>query len=254
MVALLKVVINKHREEGQDVVLICHSMGCSLGALLSSQASPYASELSGSIRCLVTICPPHKSYKPGQVNQILWALSIPDVIFNIWRAWDRRGGLESGSVRRFTGSGADEPLKRLQVRFNNQSRTPVFRRMAYGAFAAAEKPQAGAMTAGEEIWAGIDAPVLLIAANDDPVTPPSEASEIARYLGHSGISDDHHANGAFHESGDGEAQGARGDVKLVVFPSPASHAVLYSQLTVRPISRLIQHFLSSNVPRHNSLG
>jgi protein-tyrosine phosphatase len=258
MVALLEVVINKYREEAQDIVLICHSMGCSLGALLSSKTSPYASQLSSSIRCLVTICPPHKSYKPDQVNQTLWALSVPDVIFNLWRAWDRRGGLESGSVRRFTGSGADEQLKRLQVRFNNQSRTPVFRRMAYGAFSTADKPQVGAISAGKDIWAGISTPVLLIAAKDDPVTPSDEAIAIAQYLGHSGIPDDHHANGAFHASQNGvspEAQGhSRGDVKLVVFPSPASHAILYSQLTVRPISCLIQHFLSSNVSEHLSLG
>src|SRR6202012_1377059 len=133
-----------------------------------------------------------------QVNQIRWALSIPDAIFNIWRAWDRRGGLESGSVRRFTGSGADEQLKRLQVRFNNQSRTPVFRRMAYGAFSTANEPQVGAMAVGKTIWVGIDAPVLLFAGNDDPVTPPSEAVEIARFLGHSVIADDYHSIGAFH--------------------------------------------------------
>jgi pimeloyl-ACP methyl ester carboxylesterase len=253
MVALLEVVIDKHRQEGQDTVLICHSMGCSLGALLASKASPYASELSHSIRCLVAICPPQKVYDTNQVNQIRWALSIPDAIFNIWRAWDRRGGLESGSVRRFTGSGADEQLKRLQVRFNNQSRTPVFRRMAYGAFSTSVEPRVGAMAVGKDIWTGINAPVLLIAAKDDPVTPPSEAIEIARYLGHSGISDDYHANGAFHASGDGETQGSR-DVKLVVFPSPASHALLYSQVTVRPISCLIQQFLRSTVSEQLSLG
>jgi pimeloyl-ACP methyl ester carboxylesterase/protein-tyrosine phosphatase len=249
LVALLEVVINKHRQQGQDVVLICHSMGCSLGALLASSASPYASELSSNIKCVVAICPPHKTYAPKQINQIHWALSIPDVIFNLWRAWDRRGGLESGSIQRFTGSGAGEQLKKLQLRFNNQSRTPVFRRMAYGAFSTDES-QIGAMTMAKDVWAGIDAPVLLIAAKDDPVTPPGEAIEIARALGHSGEPDDHHANGAFHEN---KAQESH-DVKLVVFPSPASHALLYSHLMVRPISCLIQNFLSSNVSEHLSLG
>jgi pimeloyl-ACP methyl ester carboxylesterase len=252
MVALLEVVINKHREVGQDVVLICHSMGCSLGALLASKASPYASELSSSVRCLVAICPPNKSYSPGQVKQALWALSIPDAVFNLWRAWDRRGGLESGSVRRFTGSGADEQLKRLQVRFNNQSRTPVFRRMAYGAFSTSDR--VGALSVGKDVWAAIDVPVLLIAAKDDPVTPPEDAIEIARYLGHSGVPDDHHANGAFHAQNGEGSDGSRSDVKLTVFPAPTSHAILYSQLTVRPIACLIQHFLSSNVSEHLSLG
>ncbi|KAH6949370.1 hypothetical protein EDB82DRAFT_563458 [Fusarium venenatum] len=45
----------------------------------------------------------------------------------------RLGWPASASVKRFVGQGADEATRKLQYRFNKQSRTPVWRRMANGA-------------------------------------------------------------------------------------------------------------------------
>lgn len=260
LVPLLVEIINRYRDEDQEVVLVCHSMGCSLGTLLSSTTSPFYSALGTHVRGLIAICPPGKDMKLDQANTLRWILSLlVDPIFDLWRAWDRRGGIESGSISRFTGPNAEIQLKRLQMRFNNQSRTPVFKRMAYGALPKAKAPDNYTMGAfvGESIWSGIKVPALIIAGKDDPVTSASEAVQIARYLGHSGEPDSHHV-----EMGDKTSpllsppptSGGHAPSKLVIFPSPASHALLYSPLLVHPVSNLIQHFLASTITPKLSLG
>lgn len=266
LVHLLIEIINRYRKEDQEIVFICHSMGCSLGALLASKASLYYSALGDHVHALIGICPPDKSISPEQVNQARWLLSIPGPIFDIWRAWDRRGGTESASVARFTGPNAEEQLKRLQVRFNTQSRTPVFRRMAYGAlpnFTAGSDEYSRGAFVGSEIWSGIEVPVLLIAGTDDPVTPAAEAIRIATYLGHSGEPESHHVDLSQspipHQplttsSRPETPTHSHPPSKLVVFPTPASHALMYAPLTVRPVSNLIQHFLESFVTPKLALG
>jgi pimeloyl-ACP methyl ester carboxylesterase len=59
LVQLLAVVIEQHRavDENQQVVLVGHSMGCSLAALLASPSSPHAHLLSEYIAGLIAICP-----------------------------------------------------------------------------------------------------------------------------------------------------------------------------------------------------
>jgi pimeloyl-ACP methyl ester carboxylesterase len=262
---LLIEVINRFRDEDQEIVFICHSMGCSLGALLSSTTSSLYPGLGESVSALIAICPPNKALEPAQVNQLRWLLCIPDPIFDLWRAWDRRGGTESGSVTRFVGKNAEQSLKRLQVRFNTQSKTPVFRRMAYGAlpkYRNASVVSPGAFV-GEKIWSGVKVPVLLIAGKDDPVTAPSEASQIAQYLGHSGDPENHHkelmsASNSLSSPSFSPILSAttfpKSKTKFIVFPSPASHALMYSPLLVRPVSNLLQHFLASSVTPRLSLG
>jgi pimeloyl-ACP methyl ester carboxylesterase len=246
LVQLLAVLINKYREEDQEVVLICHSMGCSLGALLASKTSPYAQELSSHVRAIIPMCPPGKPMSAGQVSAARWLLSIPDPIFNLWRMWDRRGGTESHSVARFTGAGADEQLKKMQVRFNTQSRTPVFRRMAYGAlpkFVGDKLVSTGGFV-GKAIWEGVETPSLVIAGQDDPVTSPEDAIQVASYLGHTGTPNNPHEDACTSPPAK----------ELIILPSPASHALLYSPTTVRLVSNFIQHFLSVHVSERLSLG
>jgi pimeloyl-ACP methyl ester carboxylesterase len=67
---LLIEVINRFREEDQEIVFICHSMGCSLGALLSSTTSPFYTELGQSVSALIAMCPPNKPLEPSQANQL----------------------------------------------------------------------------------------------------------------------------------------------------------------------------------------
>jgi pimeloyl-ACP methyl ester carboxylesterase/protein-tyrosine phosphatase len=258
LVLLLVEIIERYREQGQDIVLVCHSMGSSLGALLSSTTSPFYPRLGMHVLGLIAICPPGKDMKLDQANSLRWILSLViDPIFDLWRAWDRRGGIESASIARFTGPNADVQLKRLQMRFNNQSRTPVFRRMAYGALPKAKIPDRytnGAFV-GESIWSGIKSPVLIIAGKDDPITSASEAIAIAKYIGHSGEPDSHHVE----EAGEigpllNRAHQRHCASRLIIFPSPASHALLYSPLLVHPVSNLIQHWLASGITEKLSLG
>ncbi|KAJ4140745.1 hypothetical protein NW765_016240 [Fusarium oxysporum] len=93
------------------------------------------------------------------------------------------GGPNSASIIRFVGKDADEATRKLQYRFNRQSRTPVFRRMANGALPLYHngKPKGGLPTL--EVWAGLNIPVFLIGAKGDTVVSPEEAEKIAKALG-----------------------------------------------------------------------
>jgi pimeloyl-ACP methyl ester carboxylesterase len=252
LVELWAEVINSHREEGQKLVLICHSMGCAIGASLASKTSAYADRLSADVVGLVALCPPSKIPDAKTVKMLRRLLSIPGPIFNMWRLWDRIGGTQSPSVRRFTGEDAEEQTKRLQIRFNEQSKTPVWRRMAWGVLPTYDAH--GLRSGGfpdEETWTGINAPVLLIAGTDDGITPASEAIQIARWLGDTTEPSINPAE-TYHSTTNGSDGKPR--IELIVLKSPASHALIYAPLTVRAISSNIQHFFSNAITEHLSLG
>jgi pimeloyl-ACP methyl ester carboxylesterase/protein-tyrosine phosphatase len=185
LVELLSVIIEDYREKetGQGVVLIGHSMGCSLAALLASTISPARITLVDKVVGLVMICPKAEPPSESQVSTFRKLLMIPGPIFDLWRQWDRRGGAESPSVHRFVGAEADIETKKLQMRFNEQSRTPVWRRMASGTLPKYEhgKPVGG--LPGKEVWAGLEAPVLAVAGELDHITTPQELEKIAVFLG-----------------------------------------------------------------------
>ncbi|TAQ84624.1 hypothetical protein B7494_g7055 [Chlorociboria aeruginascens] len=183
---LLGIIIEEYREKeaGQKVVLIGHSMGCSLSALLASTTSPHRSAVSQHIVGLVAVCPRADPPSQDQVATFRKLLWIPTPIFDVWRNWDRRGGINSASVRRFVGD-ADEETKRLQERFNSQSRTPVWRRMVAGSLPKYVKGIAKGGLPGQEIWAGLEIPVFLVAGESDNITKPTEIGKIASYMGKS---------------------------------------------------------------------
>lgn len=185
LVQLLAVIIQKHRdvEGNQGVILVCHSMGCSLATLLTSTTSPYKALISEHVCGVVAICPAAEPPSPEQVSLFRKLLLIPGPIFDLWRRWDRRGGTESASIARFTGPNAEEETKKLQLRFNEQSRTPVWRRMASGVlpnYSAA--PPIGGLP-GKDIWMGMKIPLFLIAGQADHVTPADNVRKIAGWLG-----------------------------------------------------------------------
>jgi pimeloyl-ACP methyl ester carboxylesterase/protein-tyrosine phosphatase len=181
LVELLDTVINDYRDKQSDqgVVLIGHSMGCSLSARL---ASPGSSQVANHVVGLVAICPPAGPPTEAQVETYRKLLRIPTPIFDIWRAWDARGGAESASVRRFVGADADTESKQSQFRFNRQSRTPVWRRMAWGSLPVYENgiPKGG--IAGKEVWASLDVPCFLIGGGKDNVTSPEEIDKLVEVL------------------------------------------------------------------------
>ncbi|KAK0732811.1 hypothetical protein B0T21DRAFT_201818 [Apiosordaria backusii] len=182
LVELLEVIINDHREKGQRVVLIAHSMGCSLAALLANPRTTLRSDLKEHVVGLVAMCPKSKMLSEQEVKKYRLGLWVPEFLFNLWRTWDRRGGLNSASITRFVGKKADAEAKRLQLLFNHQSRTPVFRRMAWGLLPTFENgvPSGGLPEIG--VWAGIRIPILLISGGLDKVTPESEARKLYNLL------------------------------------------------------------------------
>lgn len=161
---LLAQVIEDYREKesGQGVVLIGHSMGCSLAALLASTTSTLKNKLQNVVG-VVAICPRADPPNEEQVAMFRKLLRIPGPIFNIWRRWDRRGGPESASVRRFVGEDADMTTKELQERFNSESRTPVWRRMASGSLPTFKNGVAQGGLPGRDVWAGLEVPIFLVA-------------------------------------------------------------------------------------------
>lgn len=186
LVELLAVVIKDHLDDAhnQGVVLIAHSMGCSLSALLATPTARYTINLARPVLGLVAICPRADPPSREQAIRYRMLLSIPSVLFDTWRRWDRRGGPASPSVARFVGRTADEELKKLQHRFNEQSKTPVWRRMAWGALPVylENSPPVGGLP-GREVWSGLNMPVLLVGGEADTVTSPEEVVTIAKYLG-----------------------------------------------------------------------
>ena len=187
LVELLGLIIEDYRETnaGQGVVLIGHSMGCSLAALLASRASLHPSAFSEHVVGLVAVCPRAEPPTEDQVALFRKLLWVPNAIFDLWRRWDRRGGTESASVYRFVGKDADEETKKLQIRFNDQSRSAVWRRMAAGSLPIYEKGVAKGGFPGRETWAGLEVPVFLVAGEEDNVTKPVEIEKISLFLGKS---------------------------------------------------------------------
>jgi pimeloyl-ACP methyl ester carboxylesterase/protein-tyrosine phosphatase len=187
LVDLLATVIEEYREKDtrQGVVLIGHSMGCSLAALLASKTSLHPHAISDHIVGLVAICPKADPPPENQVaifRKLLW---VPNIIFDSWRRWDRRGGINSPSVVRFVGVDADVETKKLQERFNSQSKSAVWRRMASGILPNYDHGVAKGGLPGREIWAGLECPIFLVAGEADHVTKPSELGKIASFLGKS---------------------------------------------------------------------
>ena len=183
---LISVAIQDHCQgkENQGVVLIGHSMGCSLAALLASVTSPVRFEPRIEVLAMIAVCPKASVPSDRQISTYKKLLKIPTPIFNLWRRWDRRGGSESPSVARFVGSNTDVETKKLQERFNMQSQTAVWRRMAWGAlpYSTNDNIVRGGLP-GLDVWAGLIIPLFLVAGEADSITPASEIAIIRGALG-----------------------------------------------------------------------
>jgi len=176
---LLSVVIKEHLEERQGAVLIAHSMGCSFSVLLASEER-YALD----ILAMVGICPQGTKPSAKQVSTYKRLLLVPTPVFDLWRAWDRWGGPESPSVARFVGHNADIEVKRLQQRFNTQSKTGVWRRMASGALPTHLDPGQNLNgIPGLDTWARLKVPIFLVGGEADAVTKVDQIQQIGRALG-----------------------------------------------------------------------
>ncbi|UPL04163.1 hypothetical protein LCI18_015097 [Fusarium solani-melongenae] len=184
LVELLEIIIEDYRDKdaGQRVVLIGHSMGTALSAQLANTKLAHVTSLSQYVVGLVAICPVSSPPNESMTTWARRALRIPGWLFDLWRAWDGWGGPESPSVKRFVGEGADEATRILQYRFNKQSRTPVWRRMANGALPVYKDGQPIGGIPTLDTWAGLDIPVYLIAGENDNIVSPKEVDKIAKVL------------------------------------------------------------------------
>ncbi|KAJ5514283.1 hypothetical protein N7463_003835 [Penicillium fimorum] len=282
---LLAEAIDQHRdrEAGQEIILVGHSLGCSLSALLASSASPVGAKVKEHIVGLVAVCPRASPPSAEDTAKFRRALYVPNLLFDLWRRWDRRGGEQSASVMRMAGVAADAETRNLQMRFNKQSRTPVWRRMAWGTLPNYDNGgHAIGGLPGQEVWAGIRMPVLLVAGETDAVTKPVEVQKILKFFGDSSshttidtsgssiIPDASRVHDQMSPPSDDlvneKAPGVQISekhlqvgqrkrvVKSAILPAPASHALLYDRATYRTLAGIIQDFLSSNIDKRLGLG
>lgn len=280
---LLATAIERHRDRnaGQDVILVGHSLGCSLSALLASSTSPIGKTLKEHIVGLIAICPKAEAPSAQAAASFRRLLHVPGPIFDLWRRWDRRGGAESSSVMRIAGSDADDETRDLQVRFNKQSRTPVWRRMAWGTLPSYDNGKPVGGIPGEQIWAAIHMPILLVAGEADAVTKPAEIQKLLKFFGdlsshttidtsgssavpdasrvHDQASVQHELNSekfSYDQQivSDPTVTERKRLVKSAILPPPASHALLYDRATYRTLSGIIQDFLSQNIDKRLGLG
>lgn len=181
---LLETIIDDYRdkEAGQGVILISHSMGTALAARLANTTLPHTTSLAEYVLGLVAICPVSGPPNESMTTWARRALWIPGWLFNLWRTWDGWGGPESPSVKRFVGAEADEATRRLQYRFNKQSRTPVWRRMVNGALPVYKDGKAHGGVPGLDVWKDLDIPIYLIAGEKDNVVSPKEVGKITEVL------------------------------------------------------------------------
>lgn len=186
LVELLEAVVARYRGSNQGLVLIGHSMGCSLAALLASRLMPC--EHSGAARSaspvlgLVAICPTAEVHGVTKIAIYRALLCIPSLIFDAWRTWESRGGPNGLSVTRFVGDGADDEAKSLQFTFNKQSKTAVWRRMAWGCLPVFISGKMAGGLPGRDVWSTLHLPVCLITGESDHITPPAEAKKLVSFL------------------------------------------------------------------------
>ena len=215
-------------ENGHDkVVLICHSMGCSLGAqIAANQQLPLAG--------MIAICPKATAPTEDEIHRLNNLLGFSDLILNGLRWFDRYGGPNSRSVLRFTGKQADLDLRKLQLQYNRSFSTPAFRRTVgiFPGFPA------------QQVWSKVDVPLFLIGAEGDTVTPPDNVVKIASYLDSDVTSGKVEDNQSLHSA----------VVRSAILPKPASHVMFYDHSTYRTVAGLIEDFLAKHISEELSLG
>ncbi|KAI9476464.1 MAG: hypothetical protein EXX96DRAFT_577255 [Benjaminiella poitrasii] len=149
-----------------STVIVAHSYGCSVASYVAS--SP---EIQSSLKGLVLISPKEhiKEVHKRDQKKLKW---IPDWIFNCARTADRKGGLHSKSVDRFLGTEiTDLEIRKSQLRWNLQSKTPVYKRYVSGAILPERK-----------VYENIKVGVLLIGGSQDSITPPTEMNIIRNHI------------------------------------------------------------------------
>lgn len=273
----MATVIECYRDvdDDQEVVLIGHSLGCSINALLGSSTSPLSHLLGEHIISMIAICPRGDSLSSSEIANIKRVTWLPSPLFDLFRLIDRRGGISSRSVTRIVGEGADEETRRLQLKFNLQSESVTFLRIVAASLGPEGMP-------GRAIWSGIKIPLFLVGGDSDNITPAEEVDKIAGWLQRSPQMNGEKqpdqkvfpplpattgAAAAVQKPIDADTTESdrprtnSGTVihdeqiwtkhafalKATKFPSPAAHGLLYTSDTVRILSGMMENFLAHHV-------
>jgi pimeloyl-ACP methyl ester carboxylesterase len=112
------------QQQHKKLILVGHSLGCALIPFLY----PY---FRFRVNYVVLISA-KAELSEKDLKNIRTIRTMPDVIFNLVRYFDRWGGLYSPSVNRMLTAHADEPLRKKQLKWNKTSRTFVYKRMLLG--------------------------------------------------------------------------------------------------------------------------
>ncbi|KAL1923291.1 uncharacterized protein VTP21DRAFT_8271 [Calcarisporiella thermophila] len=118
----LSKILSLEKFKNPNLIFIGHSYGCVLVSLLYLK---YSSNCHG----IVFVSPVPGALPPTRAKKIL--PYIPDLILNLLRVLDRRGGLESASVKRMIYT-EDIEVKKTVLKWNKESRTPVYKRFVCG--------------------------------------------------------------------------------------------------------------------------
>lgn len=261
----------------KKVVLIGHSMGCSIASVLATTPS-----IPVEVVGVVAICPKASPPSQSEAAAAKRFLALPDPVLNVLRMLDRRGGVKSKSVERMAGKAAGVDLRRLQLAFNRSFKTPVWKRSALGCLPESDGDKSVGGLPGKDVWAKIQVPLFLIAGQADTVTKPGEVAKIVSFLRSPEKGDTQDTTptskalpaAATATTPTDATTDARADetkfgtmpstcelssrnstiVKTAILPSPAAHALMYDHSTYRTVAGLIEDFLSRYVSPQLSLG
>ncbi|KAF3904503.1 hypothetical protein AA313_de0208243 [Arthrobotrys entomopaga] len=166
---LVGVIMDRYLGPEQQFIVVGHSMGCSvLATLLGSRSGNQ--EISERCVGFVSICP-KAQLSDSEKKQRDLITSLPRFVFDTYRFMDRRGGVDSPSVKRFVSPSSPKSIREYQLLINERSRTPTALRVLKGL-----------VTPAPEVWQNIRCPILLVTAQHDHATPPSNADTIASYF------------------------------------------------------------------------
>lgn len=234
-------------------------MGASIAALLASATSTVPT-LSISVVGMIAICPRAHQLTPKEINAAQKLKSTPDFIINILRWFDRYGGENSTSVLRVVGSSNESDLKRTQLAWNRQYRTPVLRRITLGLLP--HTASDGTVSGGypnEAVWKGLNTPLFLIAGESDTMCKPAEIDLIVHHMTGTPTTEVEKSTQPEDEmqaSTNGlvpttiQPPTSPSTIQSITLPAPAAHALLYAHTTYRLVSALIESFLAHHVSPH----
>ncbi|KAJ3088136.1 hypothetical protein HK102_009484 [Quaeritorhiza haematococci] len=121
----LATVLRMHRDKSEEFIAVCHSMGTMLGCKLKKHLSDI------DLKALVFIAPKAR-FDEKDLKQMKSVPKVPNIVLNVWRLYDRIGGVNSASVKRFVNKNAPLKVRELQLHWNASFTTDSLKKYATG--------------------------------------------------------------------------------------------------------------------------